>query len=139
MSIGVTGMPVYERDERFPIRATAIMWKGTDTSEISVDTFTDMRARIEDYMKIGDASGSLVVDEGAELRATVTFATKSDLIGPLAASLISSAPSSSPSSSSSLYTSVPEPHTGPLAPKPIPSTLTLPSKTSVVVMETESA
>ena len=92
-------MPIYERDERFPIRATAVMWKATDSSVISPELFTEMRSRIEEYMKIGDASGSLVVDEGAELRATSTFATKSDILTPLSSTTISSSSSSVSSSS----------------------------------------
>ena len=92
---GVPGMPVFKRDERFPIRATAIKWKGTDQKEVPAAAFVEMQAGIEDYMRIGDASGSLVVDAGAELRATATFATKSDLLAPLAATSI--APSSSAS------------------------------------------
>jgi hypothetical protein len=88
-------MPVFKRDERFPIRATAIKWKGTDQKEVPAAAFVEMQAGIEDYMRIGDASGSLVVDAGAELRATATFATKSDLLAPLAATSI--APSSSAS------------------------------------------
>ena len=102
-------MPVFERDDRFPIRATAIKWKGTDTNEVLPAAFVEMMAGIQDYMRIGDASGSLVVDDGAELRATATFATKSDLLGPLAAASISSSSSSSLSTSAALPLSAPAP------------------------------
>jgi hypothetical protein len=102
-------MPVFERDDRFPIRATAIKWKGTDTNEVPPAAFVEMMAGIQDYMRIGDASGSLVVDDGAELRATATFATKSDLLGPLAAASISSSSSSSLSTSAALPLSAPAP------------------------------
>ena len=118
-------MPVFERDDRFPIRATAIKWKGTDTNEVLPAAFVEMMAGIQDYMRIGDASGSLVVDDGAELRATATFATKSDLLGPLAAASISS---SSSSSSSSLSTSAALPLS---APAPVPVSKVGAAKTSV--------
>jgi hypothetical protein len=82
---GISSGAAWERDERFPIRATIQFYTVTDTLDISEQVFREFAGKIRDVFSYGTHQGSLVT-------ATSNRVTESGLPQAPAASQISASP-----------------------------------------------
>jgi hypothetical protein len=85
---GLSGYRI-ERDDRFPIRATAQFYRVTDTVQINEDMFASIAESIESVFHIAEAKGSLVIDTEARKTETTPLPTIGQLPSGTAGSLFS--------------------------------------------------